>query len=440
MTNEIEKLANGEIPAPIAEQEVPETLSEPEAVIDAAEAITGAEAEISELPAEAEVPEIPVKAEAPEAFTEPKADEAAEPANIPAAPETPEVSVDIKKGELTAELREELDALQALNDANGCRRSSDPSDPSGASPVASGSAAPGSREAAEDEIDSFGRRSKKPYHERAYLYYGKGAEMPTLDLTGTKDFLCGLGFDGGELRKARTGKDYAEAVRQAEEKDETGMTCSYCGVPISGVDYYRLPDGRIRCTNCSRTLVKSLSELKEIYKKVLLNLEVFFGASITVPIEIEMLEERKLKKKLKMPLSDVDSKSILVLGVAVEDKKKQYSINLENGAPRLSVIATFAHEMTHIWQFTHWNDPKVFKKLNGPARLLMYEGMAKWAEIQYLYLIGETAAAKREEFFTRQRQDEYGIGFLLYVNKYPLSKDNMPGDDTPFKTSGYPID
>jgi predicted DNA-binding transcriptional regulator YafY len=50
-------------------------------------------------------------------------------------------------------------------------------------------------------------------------------------------------------------------------------------------------------------------------------MEAFFGAAINVPIHIEVLEERKLKKKIKSPLSVVDDKSILVLGAAVNDKK-----------------------------------------------------------------------------------------------------------------------
>ena len=42
-------------------------------------------------------------------------------------------------------------------------------------------------------------------------------------------------------------------------------------------------------------------------------------------------------------------------------------------------------------------------------RLLIYEGMAKWVEIQYLYLVGETAVVRREEYITRNREYEYGI-------------------------------
>ena len=41
--------------------------------------------------------------------------------------------------------------------------------------------------------------------------------------------------------------------------------------------------------------------------------------------------------------------------------------------------------------------------------------MAKWVEIQYAYLIGETSSAKREEINTRLRMDEYGNGFRKYA-------------------------
>jgi hypothetical protein len=66
--------------------------------------------------------------------------------------------------------------------------------------------------------------------------------------------------------------------------------------------------------------------------------------------------------------------------------------------------------------------------------------MAKWAEIQYLYLIGETNVAKREEFITRKRQDEYGIGFCLYDDYYPLAREVMFCEDTPFTPGRYPFD
>ena len=71
---------------------------------------------------------------------------------------------------------------------------------------------------------------------------------------------------------------------------------------------------------------------------------------------------------------------------------------------------------------------------------MIYEGMAKWAEIQYLYLIGEAAVARREEYITRNREDEYGAGFNAMDDKYPLSYNTIICKNTPFIKDKYPID
>ena len=273
-----------------------------------------------------------------------------------------------------------------------------------------------------------------PYHENYYLLYGD-KEKNCLDLEGTRKLLQELGYDGGELFRARKGKEAFRSYSESEGSNK--MFCSYCGLEIAGVEYNRLPDGRLRCTGCSNSLVKS--EIQELCDRVKANMEAFFGATINVPIQIEVLEERKLKKKIKRPLSVVADKSILILGAAVKDRKG-YHICLENGAPRISVIATFAHELTHIWQHVNWGGKKGFKKCPKEKRLLIYEGMAKWAEIQYLYLVGEFAVAKREEYITRNRDDEYGIGFRMVEKNYPLSYNTVICDDSPFVKDKYPID
>lgn len=278
-----------------------------------------------------------------------------------------------------------------------------------------------------------------PYHERYYLRYHEGKRSMPLDLAGTKLFLQTAGYDGGELRKARAGKNFAEAFQGYDKNNHNQMHCSYCGAEIAGVEFYRLPDGRMRCTTCSNTVVKSKAEMEELCQRVITNMDNFFGATIDVPVSVGVTEERKLKKKLGVPLGTQDGQSMLILGVAT-NKKGKYSILLENGAPRISLIATFAHELTHIWQYTHWDNQKNFKKCPKSKRLLIYEGMAKWVEIQYLYLIGETAVARREEYITRNRQDEYGIGFCLYEDQYPLSREAMMCEETPFTPDRYPFD
>ena len=298
--------------------------------------------------------------------------------------------------------------------------------------------APSEQENLPEETPAAPKSEDIPYHQRYYLKYREGKRNTVLDLDGTKAFLQALGLDGGELRQAREGKNRAESLRNVDKNKNNQMRCSYCGAEIAGVEFFRLPDGRTRCTTCSRTLVKSKTEMEELCQRVIANLDNFFGATIDVPVSIEVMEERKLKKKVGAPLGTKDSQSLLILGVAI-NKKKKYSIILENGAPRISLIATFAHELTHIWQYTHWDNKKNFKQCPKSKRLLIYEGMAKWAEIQYLYLIGETTVAKREEFITRNRQDEYGIGFCLYEDQYPLTREAMSCEDTPFTPDRYPL-
>ena len=291
-------------------------------------------------------------------------------------------------------------------------------------------------EEAEEAVAEPPEVTEIPYHERYYLKYREGKRTSALDLDGTKAFLQELGFDGGELRQAREGKKRSEDFQAGDKSKNNQMFCSYCGTPIAGVEFFRTPDGRMRCTSCSNTVIKSKAEVEAICQRVMDNMDNFFGATIDVPVSIEVLEERKLKKKVG--IGTKDTQSLLILGVAVNEKKK-YRILLENGAPRISLIATFAHELTHIWQYTHWDNRKGFKKCDKSKRLLVYEGMAKWAEIQYLYLIGETATARREEARTRERQDEYGIGFCLYEDRYPLCREVMTCEDTPFTPNEYPL-
>jgi hypothetical protein len=290
-----------------------------------------------------------------------------------------------------------------------------------------------------EELSSPPEVESVPYHERYYLKYREGKRNTALDLDGTKSFLQEIGFDGGELRQAREGKNCAENMRNTDKNKNNQMFCSYCGTELSGVEFFRLPDGRMRCNTCSNTVVKSKAEVEALCKRVIENMDSFFGARIDVPVSIEVTDERKLKKKLGIPLDTRDSQSMLILGVAV-NKKQKYSIILENGAPRISLIATFAHELTHIWQYTHWDNNKNLKKCPKSKRLLIYEGMAKWVEIQYLYLVGEINVARREEYITRNRQDEYGIGFCLYEDRYPLSREAMFCEETPFTPNSYPFD
>ena len=280
---------------------------------------------------------------------------------------------------------------------------------------------------------------RKPYHERYYLLYG-GTEVPAqIDVGGTYAFLEGLGFGKSELKQARDGMGVADMIEKNFVPDKPGSKyCDFCGSELVGTEYEILSDGRERCMMCSRTAVRTEEEFRDIYKTVIRNLETFFGAKITAPVRVEMVNAKKLHKRLGksfVPTGNFDGR---ILGVAIRSKKG-YSILVENGAPRMQSTMTIAHELIHIWQYLNWDKKAILRNYGKAQELEVYEGMAKWGEIQYAYLIGESAAAKREEMITRARQDEYGRGFCKYLAKYPLSTEiNLKGD-TPFHDRERPL-
>lgn len=280
---------------------------------------------------------------------------------------------------------------------------------------------------------------RKPYYESNYLYFG-GSEIPEgFNIADTFEYLKGLGLDNGALKQARKGKNVAENIEKTFEPGKRDASyCDFCGRELIGTEYDELSDGRQRCTLCSRTAVKTQAEFEKIYRSVVENMRVFYNVKISVPVRIEMVNAKKLHKKLNktfIPTSDFDGR---VLGVAIKDRKGAYTILLENGAPRLQSTMTMVHELTHIWQYLNW-DMKAIQSMYGSKELEVYEGMAKWSEIQYAYLINEPGTAKREEIITKHRNDAYGIGFLRYAAKYGISSNTHLSGQTPFENKNQPL-
>ena len=277
---------------------------------------------------------------------------------------------------------------------------------------------------------------KAPYHERYYLNYRNSKRAEMMDLSGTKDFLQHIGFDGGELRIARQEKSIADDYRKIEENEsDEDKCCSYCGIRLNGVNFFRLPSGRLRCNTCTNSIVKSKAEVKALFDRVVQNMDVFFGVRIDSSIDIEVSEEQKMRKK-----HDISPDTSSILGSIVTLKKGKYTIALENGSPRITLIMSIVYQLTRIWQYINWDKNKKMPRCPNSKRKQIYQGMSQWVMIQYLYLIGETNVAKRKEELSRIRKDECGVGFLMYETKYPLTRGMAYLDSTPFTHNCYPLD
>lgn len=280
---------------------------------------------------------------------------------------------------------------------------------------------------------------RKPYHQRYYLLYGYAEQPQDLHLQEALELLRQLGCDGGSLKQARDGQNVAELIEKNYVPNRQGVHyCDFCGVELTGAESEVLSDGRERCMNCSRTAVKTEAEFRKLYQDAARGMELFYGVRITVPVKIQMVNAKRLHRSLGktfVPTAKPDGRT---LGVAIK-RGNDYSILLENGSPRMSSLMTLVHEMTHIWQYLNWDMDAIRRKYGAEMELEVYEGMAKWSEIQYAYLMGETAEAKRAEICTRVRQDEYGRGFVKYLTRYPMSHATHLEGATPFEDKETPL-
>ena len=281
---------------------------------------------------------------------------------------------------------------------------------------------------------------RRPYSKRCYTLFGFESEPSCMDTAAALDYLTALGFDKNPLKKARESRSMAKMTESMFRPDRAGSRyCDFCGTEIYGVEYETLLDGRDRCLSCSRTAIKSAAEFRKVFEDVKRNMEAFFGIKINVGIRVEAVSAKAMQQRLGQRFVPSPQRDGRALGIAVRDKNG-YSLYMENGAPRMSTMLTMAHELTHIWQYIYWNDHDIKQRYGQSMSFEVYEGMAKWAEIQYAYLINEPAVAKREEIYASCRNDEYGYGFLRYRANYPFSTGTVLTNPTPFMNTVLPLD
>jgi hypothetical protein len=279
----------------------------------------------------------------------------------------------------------------------------------------------------------------KKYSESYYMLYGYEQPDSILNITDTLQFLSLHSYDKNALEQARSNSNIAERI-QAEidfDKPDTHF-CDFCAVELSGGEYDVLADGRERCTQCAGSAMKTIEQFTRLYENAIRNMETFFGIRINVAIKVRMANAKKIAKlcgEKFVPTPGYDGR---ILAFAKKDSDG-YTIYVENGAPKIAAVANIVHELTHIWQYLNWNRKQIRLHYGRENELLVYEGMAKWTEIQYLLFLNEVSYAKRQEIYTRGRDDAYGQGFVKYAGQYPLVYGPGYSKKSPFNKE-WPLD
>lgn len=275
---------------------------------------------------------------------------------------------------------------------------------------------------------------KTRYQKECYLKFGFEEIDSRIQVEELRRYLRVRGWCNNSLTQARKSKLLKKNLLDTNVENH----CDFCSLPLNGVSYELLNDGRIRCNDCSNSAITTLKDFKELFYQCLNMIEGFFGIQYRVPINIKMTNAHEIAKESGIIFKPSTEVSTRTLGFA-QKKKGKYNLVIENGSPRLAAIDTIVHEMTHIWQYINWNDKEIVRIYSmstiqdtNKAKDIVYEGMAMWVAIQFLYQIGETYYAAQQEALADARKDVYGIGFRLYKNRYPFVKDLSLLKYTPF--------
>lgn len=264
-----------------------------------------------------------------------------------------------------------------------------------------------------------------------FLWSVDAGQAKALAPVDTLGYLRSLGFGDNSLKEARLAVEAARETPFVFETDGTNY-CDFCLARLTGVEYDVLADGRDRCVRCSRSVVRSRADFAEIVSTVRDNLELAFDVRVTLPAQLRMVNAKEIGRRSGETFVATPGADPRVLGFAKKDREG-YSLFIENGAPKLAATATLAHELTHIWQYRTWDERQIVAHYGAERRLPLYEGMASWVEIQYLYFIKEFDYARRQEEYTRARADAYGQGFRDFAEGYPIDRDGDTDGDSPFR-------
>jgi hypothetical protein len=263
-----------------------------------------------------------------------------------------------------------------------------------------------------------------------YLRFGGLPAAAALDIAGTLSYLEQHGWTGDALRRARDGAESTGGTTFVFNPLIANY-CDFCFAELMGAEYDKLIDGRERCMRCTRTAVKSDEDFQVLLAQVHRNMEAIFEIGVQLPTIVRMVNAKEIARRTNEHFEPTPGVDARVLGF-VQRTDEGLVLFIENGSPKLAAVATMAHELTHVWQVANWDEEAIKKRYGANAYLVVVEGMAAWAQVQYLLSTKEFDFADRQHAQFLEREDEYGVGYRVYLDRYPLRRDGVLQRSTPF--------
>ena len=253
-----------------------------------------------------------------------------------------------------------------------------------------------------------------------FLKYGESAFDEKIDFENTLGLLRRMGHEPSDLDDGEPSRASGPSV----SKRPGDVQCDICYLHMPEASVEVLDDGRKRCKNCRDSAIDTPDELKNVYAEARQFLVDTIGVNLTRDISIHFATPREINEASgRLPTSTSHA-----IGLAIR-RGEEYSILIEKGRPYHMTLATTAHELTHIWQYTHLDYAKLeaYGRERGHEKLLV-EGHAVWAGMGLLKQreLNEVApvACYIERYETRD--DAYGKGYrhVLDLVKNDIEQDH----------------
>ncbi len=184
--------------------------------------------------------------------------------------------------------------------------------------------------------------------------------------------------------------------------------CVFCGKVFPAAQFIELDDGRERCYTCNLTAIDKVAEVEPLYKQVREFFKENYKVDLRYDIELKVLNTETIHKMSGIPYIKQPGHP-RITGKAILEFNEKMIVIIENGSPKTITLATLAHELTHIWQYDNLNvEDMSIEEL---------EGFATWVEINLLESLGELPYADLLRRNLEVRDDEYGKGYKLILEK-----------------------
>ncbi len=181
----------------------------------------------------------------------------------------------------------------------------------------------------------------------AFHAFGADGLDPAFDHAAARDLLAEL-ITPATWPTTVAAADACAPPPPADDGDDPSH-CDFCAAPI-GTDYDRFDDGRCRCRRCGDDAIDSIDAFRGVYREVRERMERHYRIALPRDLELRFVDAPTLARAAErrfIPTAGLDARAV---GLAIRSEGGRLAMLIENGAPRLSTLATLAHEFTHLWQ------------------------------------------------------------------------------------------